>query len=425
MRSVLKWAGIGCGGILALFVALILFGAIVASCTDTGTNSINISPTLFPTVTPFATATPFPVAEPTPIAFPSVQPTAEPTLMPEPTLPSVVAATPTPVPTPTVTPTPTLTPTPAVIPTPTPTPTPRPTPRPLNFELADLLREYEANKVFANTQYRFLQNGGHPITVSGYVAEVEELYVSIAPNSGASWVSDVADCYYSDTREALHLTKDQRITITGRVRGENFGDIEMYLCDVWEVHLDKNPSVQAHQVRDNLVQVFCIRDASAQSFFLGRQYEGTGVIVNWEQGIVLTAHHIVETDNECSRIEIQPVGNPIRVAATVDRHCASIDRAQLRVSQEGLNYLPNQELYRAQAPAQVDQKVYFWGYGRGSLRVEEGIVESIWSERVTVTARAVEGDSGSPVFNESGHLLGILTRSNLSDQATFNGGVCR
>ena len=421
-----------------MFVALILFGAIVASCTDTSTNSTNISPTLFPTVTPFATATPFPVAEPTPIASPSVPPTAEPTLTPEPTLTSVVAATPTPVPTPTVTPTPTLTPTPTVMPTPTPTPTPtvtptptptptpKPTPRPLNFGLADLLREYESNKVFANTQYRFLQNGGHPITVSGIVDNIEDSYVSVRSERDSSWLPDVAKCYYSDVREALHLKKDQKVTVTGRVRGENYGDIEMYLCDIWEVHLDTDPALQPHQVRQNVVRVFCIRDDSTLSQLFGaNRYQGTGVVLDGKQGTILTAHHIVEADNECSRIEIQPVGNPNRVAVNVEKHCASIDRAQLRVPQEGLPYLSNQETYHAHAPAQVDQMVYFWGYGTGSLRVETGIVERVWSDGDTsVIAHAVEGDSGSPVFNESGHLLGILTRSNSSDRAMFNGGEC-
>ncbi len=366
-----------------------------------------------PTLAPAATPEPVPTSTSPPSPIPAI--TVGPTLTsaPSPT------TKPSPTPTPTVTPTPTLTPTPTVTPTPTPTPTPRPTPRALNFEPSALLEEYETNKVFANTQYRFLQNGGHPITVSGFVEDIEELYVSIGPSSDRNY--DVVECYYSDIREALHLKKGQPVTVTGRVRGESYGNIEMYLCDIREVHLeDANPSFQPHQVRFNLVQVFCIREDSTLYQFLGAdRYQGTGVVTDGRNGTVLTAHHIVEENNECSRIEVQLPGSKIQAAATVDKHCASIDIAHLRVSQEGLRHLPDQGLYRASAPAQVDQLVYFWGLGKGSSRMEAGIVESIWSNTVTVAAHAVEGDSGSPVFNESGHLLGILTRSNRSDRVRW------
>ena len=428
MKSFLKWTGIGCGGFLVVLVAFLILG-IVLSISDTSTTTTrnNLPPTPVPTLAPFATATPIPIVNLMPTASPTSPPTLEPTLTltSMPTSTATPTATPTVTPTPSATPTPTLTPTPTVTPTPTPTPTPKPTPSPLSFELADLLREYETNKVFANTQYRFLENGGHPITVSGIVENIEGNYVSVRSDSDSSWIPDVAKCYYSDVREALHLKKGQKVTVTGRVRGEHYGDIEMYLCDIWEVHLDSNPPIQPHQVRQNVVQVFCIQEDSTLSQIFGaNRYQGTGVVVNGKQGVVLTAHHIVEADNECSRVEIQLLGSKNRISATVYKHCASIDRAQLRVPPGELRYLPNQELYRAHAPAQVDQIAYFWGYGKGSLRVEGGIVESIWSDTVTMSAHAVEGDSGSPVFNESGHLLGILTRSNRSDQATFNGGLC-
>ncbi len=436
MTGFLKWAGIGCGGLLGALVTFIILGVVVGSCLSTSAPSSNISATPSPTVTPLPQPTPIMAPSPTATVLPLAIPENTPVSMPTPTFAPTPTLTPTPVPdptgtpttvpTPTVTPMPTLTPTPTATPTPTPTPTPQPTPRPLDFELADLLNEYDTNKVLANTQYRFLQNGGHPITVSGYVAEVEELYVSIGPNPGASWLSNTAECYYSDTREALHLKKDQHITLTGRVRGEAFGTIEMYLCDIWEVHLDTAQILQPHQVRNNVVQVFCIQEDSTLSQIFGsNRYQGTGVVVDGQQGTVLTAHHIVEDYNQCKRVEVLIPGSDRRFSATVEKHCASIDRAQLRVSQEGLRHLPNQRINSAYAPAQTDQTVYFWGYGTGRLRFESGIVEeNFWSETVTVAAHAVEGDSGSPVFNESGHLLGILTRSNISDQATFNGGEC-
>ncbi len=119
-------------------------GVIVATATDGGHNTSEVSspfilsavptptptptntPTPTPTVTPTPTPTPTPANTPTPTATPTPTPTPPPTDTPTPT------ATPTPTPTPTATETPisTATPTPTPTHTPSPTPTETPTPAP-------------------------------------------------------------------------------------------------------------------------------------------------------------------------------------------------------------------------------------------------------------------------------------------------------
>ena len=253
------------------------------------------------------------------------------------------------------------------------------------------------------------------------------MFVSIGANTD-DWIPDVAKCYYSDTREALHLSKGQRVTIVGRVSGESYGDIVMFQCDVLDVHLENNPALQPHQVRQNAVEVFCIPPESLGSVFFGlRQYQGTGVILDSELGIVLTAHHVVQEENECERIEIELYMESSRIVVDLEKHCASMDRAVLRIPANDRAFLKLPKLFRSSAPAHIDQEIYFWGYGTGTLRLEKGVVEDTSfyrAETVSIVAHAVEGDSGSPVFDEYGHLVGILTRGNKSDRASFIGGKC-
>ena len=52
-----------------------------------------------------------------------------------------------------------------------------------------------------------------------------------------------------------------------------------------------------------------------------------------------------------------------------------------------------------------------------------GIVMDVIGEGTITDAYAVPGDSGSPVFDEYGHLLGTISASNCSDRAVFTGDV--
>ena len=153
-------------------------------------------------------------------------------------------------------------------------------------------------------------------------------------------------------------------------------------------------------------------------------YKGTGVIIDAEEGIILTVHHVVADENECAKIEVELPGIEDRVPATTFKHCASIDRARLRISPEVISRLSLQPIYRATAPAQTDQEIYFWGYGPEELRMGAGTVMDVIGENIITDAYAVPGDSGSPVFDEYGHLVGTMSRSNRSVRAVFTGDEC-
>ena len=270
------------------------------------------------------------------------------------------------------------------------------------------------------------KRSAHHHTASATTAKIPgtitpgSLSILTTPNFDLSYRG--VNCYYSNVEAALHLTKGQLVSITGKISGEDsYSRIAVFDCEIEGLSLPTLPIVPAQVVRKNTVQVFC----TAQSLFGTTGYKGTGVIIDPRAGLILTVHHVI--DNDCEKIAVEVPGHAERVPASIDKHCASIDRAQLRIPPQVLTGLRLQPILRAAAPAQKDQEVYFWGFGTGQLRLETGVVtsvSSIWGDSTSTDAHAIPGDSGSPVYNEYGHLLGTMSRSNSSDRSTYTGKQC-
>ena len=290
------------------------------------------------------------------------------------------------------------------------------------MELSDLLNEYDQNKVRANTRLRYQQNGKLPVFTSGYISRIEELYSIVTP-SREQYSPQKLRCYYADTQVALHLTKGQFVSVTGRVRGEDeySSVVNMYACAFDGIQLQSNPVVPINDLSPNVVRVFCVQ---FDVVGISSGNRGTGIIIDAETGTILTVHHVIADENECKRVEVELSGTTTRIPATTLRHCASIDSARLRISPSALANLSLQPIYRAPAPAQIDQEIHFWGYGQGALRLVSGIVKEKRGNDIVTDTYAVPGDSGSPVFDENGHLLGTISRSNRSDRTVFTGDEC-
>ena len=203
---------------------------------------------------------------------------------------------------------------PAQVVTPSPepalTPVPTPIPTPIKMELLELLKEYDQNKVRANSRLRYQENGKIPVTVSGYVNEIEENYAVLTP-SQERYSSERLYCYYADTRVALHLTKGQLVTLTGRVRGQD-RHVYVFACEFEGIDLDRNPAVPVEALRRNTVQVFC-----TPSSIFSSGYKGTGVVLDPAEGTILTVHHVVADENECKQIEIALPGVEEPITTTV------------------------------------------------------------------------------------------------------------
>ena len=100
----------------------------------------------------------------------------------------------------------------------------------------------------------------------------------------------------------------------------------------------------------------------------------------------MTVHHVISHENDCQKLEVDIPQHGKRILAEVDKHCASIDRALLRVNPQDLAGLSGQSIYRATAPPQIDQEIYFWGFGTRELRKETGVVESIFGDEIVTNA---------------------------------------
>ena len=311
-------------------------------------------------------------------------------------------------------------PTPVPTRVPTPMPTPTEPPEPIRMDLADVLEQYDLNKVRANSQLRYQQNGGNAVSTNGVIDEIEEHFVVVDPVQDSDTRRQLI-CYYADTRTALELEKGQLVSFRGKISGTDGSSyrVNMFGCEFEGIVFESQPSVTARLLRGNVVQIYCLSGS-----FFGSDHKGTGVILDPENGIVLTVHHVVDDENDCETIEVEHAWLSERIKATVVKHCASIDRARLRVSRTVFRDRNLATIHRATAPAQIDQEIYFLGYGTDTPRRESGLVLDVLAESVITDAYAVPGDSGSPVFNSNGHLLGTLSRSNRSDRAVFTGDEC-
>ena len=207
--KILKRVGIVCGVLIGLFVVLIIIGAIVGSSDDNENLALNPTNNIGATVEP-------PIRTYTPA------------------------------------------------PTPSPIPTIMPTPPPIKVSLAELFNEYDQNKVRANASLRYIENGKTPVSTTGNVSQVEELYAIITHTQERY---EKLYCYYTDIRAALHLTKGQFVSVTGRISGTHgySSQIHMFACDIAEIQLETKPSVSLLELGDNVVQVFCKSGSFFQS----------------------------------------------------------------------------------------------------------------------------------------------------------------
>jgi len=297
---------------------------------------------------------------------------------------------------------------------------------PIQISLAELVDEYDRNKLRANIRLRYLDNGKRLVSTSGYIHQIEEYY-SVIASTQERYPSQRLQCYYADTRTALEITKGEFVSVTGRIigPGEYSSDVQMYACEFDGIQFEENPLVAISDVRANVVQVICHQESSVFGVIpVSSENRGTGVIIDVKSGTILTVHHVVADENECKRVLVRLPGGGLPRRASTLRHCRSIDRAVLRIDPSALVDRSFQPIYRAAAPAQIDQEVYFWGYGPDRLRMESGIVKDIWGDDFIMDAYAVPGDSGAPVFDENGHLLGTVSRGNRSDRTVFTGDEC-
>jgi S1-C subfamily serine protease len=140
---------------------------------------------------------------------------------------------------------------------------------------------------------------------------------------------------------------------------------------------------------------------------------GSGVVVS-EAGDIVTNEHVI---NNCARIRIQPLGQPVKVVAKDARN----DLALLRV--EGAE-LPAVRL-RSGRNVRLGDDIVAIGYPlKGILSsgavVTTGVVNAMTgvnddTSAFQISATVQPGSSGGPIFDRSGNLVGIVRARLLSN----------
>lgn len=140
---------------------------------------------------------------------------------------------------------------------------------------------------------------------------------------------------------------------------------------------------------------------------------GSGVLVdtNGSQGLVLTNWHVVRESRSAVLVQF-PDG--FQSAGTVVRWDEAWDLAAIVVWKPKAT-----PVTLAAAPPQIGERLTIAGFGRGVYREETGACTEYLSpgtgypkEFVELEARARQGDSGGPIFNERRELAGLLFGQN-------------
>jgi thioredoxin 1 len=181
--------------------------------------------------------------------------------------------------------------------------------------------------------------------------------------------------------------------------------------------------------RAAVVRVYCQDDVRTRSL-------GSGTLVRWgtEKIVVLTARHVIE---DAQQIVVRTVKGaefictPIAVDAVWD--CAvlrlNIEAGKLQATVQELSGLAvDVELGAASMPKKGD-RLETCGYGPdGKLASNYGLMlgwrgtakDSEYWDWLGVSGHARGGDSGGPIFNERGKLVGVLWGSNAPSGPTNN-----
>ena len=138
-------------------------------------------------------------------------------------------------------------------------------------------------------------------------------------------------------------------------------------------------------------------------------YYGTGFAVS--KNIIVTALHVVGNK---SNIKVCFDGRHW-ISAYLEKQSESLDIAILKVDQELKNYLP----LVAEEAAYAGDRVFTFGYPivqllGSEIKYSEGAISSMTGLKddqtlIQTTVPIQPGNSGSPLFNENGEVIGMLT----------------
>lgn len=145
-----------------------------------------------------------------------------------------------------------------------------------------------------------------------------------------------------------------------------------------------------------------------------KSYTGTGVVID-KHGYLLTSHHVVA---DAKSIQVTNGSyEPLKVRLVYSN--PELDLAVLLIDDESFGGFPDLPYSMLRSVADPGEKVYTLGYPREDIVFGEGSVSSKTgfegdSASYQVSIPVNPGNSGGPLFDNDGNLLGIISGRNTS-----------
>ncbi len=139
---------------------------------------------------------------------------------------------------------------------------------------------------------------------------------------------------------------------------------------------------------------------------VGKHRKGTGFVVD-PSGVVITNYHVIENQNTL----YIPLSNGKATIPVVEKSLSALDLAILKVEETDLPYITPDYDYQWKE----GERVTFIGNPLGfPLIANEGkvmgttLVNGIRGPVIVIQAPVYQGNSGSPLFNQEGKVIGVI-----------------
>lgn len=170
-------------------------------------------------------------------------------------------------------------------------------------------------------------------------------------------------------------------------------------------------------IKNLLVKEIGFKNTSTSNSDMNVKATGTGLIVS-ESGYIVTNHHVIENDNSIL-IEMIHQGKTKTYNATVEQKDVDNDLAILKIQDEDFKTLPIQYNINSNSTISVGESVFTIGFPHalggmgkeakfndGKISAKTGFDGAINSFQTSIPVQP--GNSGGPVFNQNGELIGII-----------------